>query len=175
MDSVATRDSTALIPVARLQRRLGNTVEWHWKLHGHVSQINSSNEVIVGQPLSFVHLQPPRAQGTVQTTVDGIVSGATASYGSSGLCAVNQSGVVTLDEVGTCTVVDPLSASGDAIAKLSRWQNSSKCSERNPPGSASGPSTGASRTRPISSRRWPTRRPIALARSPTRCSRRSVP
>jgi hypothetical protein len=82
-----------------------------------VSQINSSNQVIVGQPLSFVQTAAtPLAQGTVQTTVNGVASGATASYTSSGACSVDQSGLITLEEVGTCTVVVSSTASGDAIA-----------------------------------------------------------
>ncbi len=82
-----------------------------------VSQINSSDQVIVGQPLSFVQTSAsPLAQRTVQTTVDGIAPGATASYISSGACSVNQSGLLSLHEVGTCTVVVSSSSFGDAIA-----------------------------------------------------------
>jgi hypothetical protein len=82
-----------------------------------VSELDGSGQPIVGQALSFVQTAAtPLAAGTVQTAVEGVASGATPSYSASGACTVDQNGLVTLNRVGTCTVVVSSSVSGEAIA-----------------------------------------------------------
>jgi hypothetical protein len=95
----------------------GSPVDGSGSFKALLSQVDGSGQPMAGQPLSFAQT-PGTAldQGTVQTTLSGAASGATPTYRAVGNCSVDQSGLVTLLALGSCTVMASTPASGDAIA-----------------------------------------------------------